>query len=66
MDPNSGENVQYELDFGQDTIARRVGDGKKTNPFSCSSKVQGHDFNSETGQLAVSTSSCFFIFSQDQ
>ena len=25
MDPHNGENVQYELDFGQETKVRRVG-----------------------------------------
>lgn len=65
MDPNNGDNVQYELDFGQETRTRKVGEGKRYNPFSCHSRVYGHDFNESTGQLAVSTNSCFFIFSQD-
>ena len=65
MDPGTGENVQYELDFGQSTKVRRVGGEKKrANSFNPYLRVHGHDFNEETGQLAVSTSSCFFIFSQ--
>jgi hypothetical protein len=65
IDPSTGDNVQYELDYGQETNVRRVGSGKKINPFSCTNRVKGHDYNPSTGQLAVSTNSCFFIFSQE-
>lgn len=65
MDPSSGLNVQYELDYGQETRVRRVGEGVRKNQFNCETKVMGHDYNSATGQLAVSTRNCFFIFSEE-
>ena len=56
--------MQYELDYGEKTISRAVG-GKtpRQNPFNCHSRVLNHDFNKETGQLAVSSQNCFFIYS---
>ena len=67
IDPDSGDNVHYELDFGQETKMRKVGgQTRRSNPFNAYSRIHGHDFNEGTGQLAVSTSSCFFIFSKDQ
>jgi serine/threonine-protein phosphatase 2A regulatory subunit B len=66
IEAESGKNMQYELDYAQNTWMREVGSrSEHKNIFNCRDKVLNHDFNKATGQLAVSTHNCFFIYSRD-
>ena len=66
IDERGDKNIQYELNYDKNVWLRQIGDkNPRKNMFSPSDKVLNHDFNKVTGQIAVSTHNCFFVYSKN-